>query len=76
MTFLRSWLLSVTACAVLVSIVQQLTDFFQKAYDLGYIAAYRFEEASPALRTIADFSLAPGKVYYPKGLREGGEAAE
>ena len=26
MTFLRSWLLSVTACAVLVSIVQQLTD--------------------------------------------------
>ena len=57
-------------------IVQQLTDFFQKAYDLGYIAAYRFEEAAPALRTIADFSLAPGKVYYPKGLREGGEAAE
>lgn len=26
MTFLRSWLLSVTACAVLISIVQQLTD--------------------------------------------------
>lgn len=26
MTFLRSWLLSVTACAVLVSIVQQFTD--------------------------------------------------
>ena len=26
MTFLRSWLLSVTACAVLVSIAQQLTD--------------------------------------------------
>ena len=26
MMFLRSWLLSVTACAVLVSIVQQLTD--------------------------------------------------
>lgn len=58
-------------------IAQQLTDFFQKAYDLGYIAEFRFEEAAPVLRTIADFSLAPGKVYYPKGLREGGgEAVE
>ena len=26
MTFLRSWLLSVTACAVLISIAQQLTN--------------------------------------------------
>ena len=52
-------------------IMTQLTDFFQKAYDLGYIASYHFEEASPPLRTIADFSLAPGKVYYPQGLLRG-----
>ncbi len=52
-------------------IMTQLTDFFQKAYDLGYIAAYHFEEAAPPLRTIADFSLAPGKVYYPQGLVRG-----
>ena len=55
-------------------IVAQLTDFFQKAYDLGYIASYHFEEAAPPLRTIADFSLAPGKVFYPQDLLHSGKA--
>ncbi len=56
-------------------IATQLRDFFEKAFDLGYIADYHIEEATPVLRSIADFSLAPGKVYYPKHLLRGEEEA-
>ena len=48
MTFLRSWLLSVTACAVLVSIAQQLT--YGGAFDLPELDGGHYREAVEALK--------------------------
>ena len=49
MTFLRSWLLSVTACAVLVSIVQQLTDGGAMKKIVRFVGGH-YREAVEALK--------------------------
>ena len=51
-------------------IVTLITDYFAKARALGYVGEYHFSEAASPLAAVAEFTLIPGKVYYPRALRE------
>ncbi|MDR3050750.1 MAG: hypothetical protein LBU67_03400 [Oscillospiraceae bacterium] len=57
-------------------ILTTLQDFFAKAQDMGYVGEYTLAPGAKPLDTMVDYTLVPGKVYYPAALqRAHGEPA-
>ncbi len=57
-------------------ILTTLVDFFDKAQALGYVGRYAIREGATPLGGVVEFSMVPGKVYYPKALQEAMLAGE